>query len=93
MAKGYDSKKISLWIGFVVSILAFGYCVLGVIMTAWISATPGEHDLAVLELRAYLWMAASFVFLAVAIVLAYFGLKKKPMSRSSKQIRQAGGGT
>ena len=60
-------------------------------MTAWISATPGEHDLVVLELRAYLWMAAAFVFLVIAIVLAYLGLKKKPTS--SKQIRQADGGT
>ena len=59
------------------SLLAFGYCVLGVIMTAWISATPGEHDLAALEFRAYLWIAAAIVFLVISIVLVYFGLKKK----------------
>jgi len=62
----------------VVSLFALGYCVLGAIMTAWISATPGKHDLATLEFRAYLWIAAAIVFFIISIVLVYFGLKKKP---------------
>ncbi len=59
-----------------VSLLGFGYSVLGVIMTAWISATPGKHNLIVLEFRAYLWILASVVFFVISIVLVYFGLKK-----------------
>ncbi len=65
--KKYYLKNAFIWIGFVISVSAFGYCVLGVIMTAWISATPGEHDLALLEFRAYLWMAVAFVFLVISI--------------------------
>jgi hypothetical protein len=80
-------KKTIIWTGFVVSLLAFGYCALGVIMTAWISATPGEHDLAALEFRAYLWIAATVVFLILSVVLAYFGLKKHPEKTAIKEDR------
>ena len=74
-------KQATLWIGVALSILAFGYSVLSVIMTAWISDTPGQHDLQALEARAYWWIAAAVVFLGIAGALTYFGLRKKPEER------------
>jgi len=59
------------------SVLASGYCVLGAIMTAWISATPGQHDLQALEVRAYLWLASAVIFLGIAGTLTHFALRAK----------------
>jgi len=73
----YRLRKISIWVGFAISMFAFGYCVLGVLMTAWITATPGKHDIELLEFKAYLWMVAAFFFICVAFVFAYLGFKKK----------------
>ena len=71
-------KQVTLWIGVALSILAFGYSVQMVIMFAWISATPGPHDLQALETRAYWWIAAAVVFLGIAGTLTYFAWRKKP---------------
>ena len=71
-------KQVTLWIGVALSILAFGYSVQMVIMTAWISATPGQHDLQALEVRAYWWIAAALICLGIAGALMYFGSRKKP---------------
>jgi len=83
-------KKLSIWIGFVAFLLAFGYCVLGVIMTAWISATPGQHDLGMLETRAYLWIGGALVFLCISGALVYFGLLKKSGESSTLQPGKRG---
>lgn len=74
MLQGYLGKTL-IWTGFVLSVLICGYSILGMIMTAWISATPGEHDLAKLEFRAYMWLASALVFFVISIYLVYLGLR------------------
>ena len=77
-------KKTAIWIGVALSILASGYSVWGAIVTTWISATPGQHDLQALEFWAYLFLVSAVIFLGIAGALTYFVLRKRPGSGSFK---------
>ena len=67
-----NRKFILKIIVFILSFLLSGYCFMGAIMIAWISATPGIHDLDVLEFRLYIWIFFSVFFLLFPFLYSRF---------------------
>jgi hypothetical protein len=76
------SKKNILYIsGGIISALFSAYCFLGMIMSAWLSATPG-YDINSAQKMFYLWLfgAIASLLLFVVFLVAFLKERKKKVS-------------